>query len=63
MSNVKQYWQRHPVQLRIVALLALIFVPIWFPIAALAVYWREVAREFKIQYRDLWRALIHGRDA
>lgn len=63
MNHVRPYWNRHPLQLRIVAFIALLFVPVWLPVTALLVYWQEVAQEVKAQYRVCWRAVIHGRDA
>jgi hypothetical protein len=59
--TIRKYWQRHPIQMRLMALVLLIFLPILFPmLAAVMADWRGIARDCAEQYRDAWRALTRG---
>ncbi len=60
--TVRKYWQRHPIQLRLMALVLLVFLPILFPLLAVIVAdWRGIARDYAGQYRDAWHALVRGK--
>jgi hypothetical protein len=61
--SIRKYWRRHPVQLRALALVLLIVMPAYLLIVAVVQYWREIADEIRVQYRDTWRVLVKGRDA
>ncbi|MFM0044098.1 hypothetical protein [Paraburkholderia sediminicola] len=58
--TVRKYWQRHSIQMRVVAFMLLVLIPVTLPVMAAAVYWREILREYADQYRDAWRVLMRG---
>jgi hypothetical protein len=58
--TVRKYWQRHPMQMRVIALALLIAIPVTTPLFAVFIYWREIIATFADQYRDAWRALVRG---
>ncbi|MBB5414077.1 hypothetical protein [Paraburkholderia atlantica] len=58
--SLRKYWQRHPVQLRLAALILLVLIPVTTPLFALAIHWREILEAFAEQYRDTWCALTRG---
>lgn len=58
--TVRKYWQRHPIQMRAVALILLVTIPVTTPLLALVLYWRVILETFADQYRDAWRALVRG---
>lgn len=60
MSLLRKYWQRHPHQLRLIALLLLAFMPIYLPLAALVQYRRTIVEEFAYHYREIWKVLMKG---
>lgn len=62
MSGLRKYWQRHPIQVRLMAIVFLITLPIAFPLLALVMAdWRGIARDFAEQYHDAWGLLVRGR--
>ncbi|KDR25991.1 hypothetical protein [Caballeronia zhejiangensis] len=61
--SIRKYWMKHPVQLRVAALLTLVLMPIWLPIVAVVQYRREIVEEIRYQYADTWRVLTKGRGA
>jgi hypothetical protein len=63
MSAVRPYWLRHPIQLRIVAAVVLVALPVMLPIIAAITYRREIAAEVAAQYRLTFHALIKGTNA
>jgi hypothetical protein len=60
MSDLRKYWQRHPIQLRALAAAMLVMLPVWLPILALWTFRREIAEEFKIHYRECWSLATTG---
>jgi hypothetical protein len=63
VSTLRKYWRRHPKQLRILAAVMLVMLPVWLPILALWTFRREVAEEIMIHYRECWSLAIKGEEA
>lgn len=57
MSNFKPYWTRHPVQLRIFALLFLLTFPITLTPILIFAYWDEIYGAFKMNIRLTWKVI------
>jgi hypothetical protein len=62
MSTLRKYWQRHPVQLRILALLVMLVLPVYLPIVALIQFHREIVEEIVYQYRECWSLATTGKE-
>jgi len=50
MTNLKKYWVKHPIQLRVAALIALATFPLWIAYCVIKDNWSDV--------RDALRAVI-----
>lgn len=57
MSNFKPYWARHPLQLRLFALVMLVTSPITLPAFLLWSYREEIYSEVAMNYRYILRVL------
>lgn len=63
MSNLRPYWKKHPVQMRVFAAALLPLSPVVVPVLLLVAYHKEVGAEFCYVVRQLWRALRYGKHA
>lgn len=58
--SLRKYWQRHPIQTRIVAAVLLLLMPIATPLVALVLFWREILATYAEHYREAWQVLMRG---
>lgn len=63
MSNVKDYWYRHPTQLRLFAAVILVFMPLFMLIFYTVENFYAIVKEVSLAYKTYWRVLMKGRDA
>lgn len=58
--TVRKYWQRHQIQMRVMAVFLLLTIPVSAPIVMAVVCWREIGAFYAEQYREAWDVLTRG---
>ncbi|MBU9632048.1 hypothetical protein KTE60_22445 [Burkholderia multivorans] len=60
MSALRPYWQRHPIQLRMSAVVALVFLPLILAVIAAWCQHDEIARTLRRGYSEVWSIIRRG---